>query len=110
MDTRHPRGLFASGQGQMRPFPIMTSPRLDEFTATSARRTGGRGGRVSLEGSGTCPGAKIEHTEDWQQVELLCGWPERVAVERGEFEEPIPAQFEDRPRTRHQRRRMPEAA
>lgn len=26
--------------------------------------------------------AKIEHTEDWQQVELLCEWPEQVAYER----------------------------
>lgn len=26
--------------------------------------------------------AKIEHTEGWQQIEPLCGWPEQVAYER----------------------------
>lgn len=25
---------------------------------------------------------QIEHTEDWQQVESLCGWPEQIAYER----------------------------
>jgi transposase len=25
---------------------------------------------------------QVEHTEDWQQVEPLCGWPEQVAYER----------------------------
>lgn len=25
---------------------------------------------------------QVEHTEDWQQIELLCDWPEQVRYER----------------------------
>ncbi len=38
---------------------------------------------MSLEGSGHMPRrAKIEHTEEWQQIEPRCNWPEQVAYER----------------------------